>query len=124
MAMGMYAYLNHYERLLQSGISQASLRRLVQSGLNQLPLLVQVSDPDVDHWEQLERRKLLAQAQENPGWGLDFIDQRSLPLDSFYAFNETGMHMDLFMGDSIPEQCLRNEQIISFLGWKQTYWLA
>lgn len=63
----------------------------MQRDFDHIPLFVQVSDPDIDHWGELERRKLLAQAQENPGWGLDLIDQRSLPLDSLYKFNETGV---------------------------------
>ena len=56
-------------------------------------------NPRVD-WIEEEGRLQLTDVQSNPPWGLDRIDQTSLPLNTQYVFNATGAGVRAYVIDS------------------------
>ncbi len=55
--------------------------------------------PRVD-WVEEEGRLQLTDVQSNPPWGLDRIDQTSLPLNAQYVFNANGLGVRAYIIDS------------------------
>src|SRR5215510_8013053 len=55
--------------------------------------------PRVD-WVEEEGRLQLTTTQSNPPWGLDRIDQASLPLNAQYTYNATGSGVRAYVIDS------------------------
>jgi subtilisin family serine protease len=56
-------------------------------------------DPRVAYIEQDQEVYLVA-TQTNPTWGLDRIDQQSLPLNQSYTYNQTGTGVDAYIIDT------------------------
>ncbi len=56
-------------------------------------------DPRIAYIEQDQVAHLDA-TQPNPTWGLDRIDQRALPLDNSYTYNQTGAGVDVYCLDT------------------------
>ena len=56
------------------------------------------NDPRVAYIEQDQEMHFVA-TQTTPPWGLDRIDQRSLPLDASYTYNQTGAGVDAYIID-------------------------
>src|SRR5262245_22254618 len=52
------------------------------------------NDPRVDYIEQDQIAHAVAVQPSPPSWGLDRVDQRSLPLDNSYTYNQTGAGVD------------------------------
>jgi len=57
------------------------------------------SNPNVAYLEA-DQRVGLSATQSNPTWGLDRIDQRSLPLSSSYTYNATGSGVTAYIVDT------------------------
>jgi subtilisin family serine protease len=57
------------------------------------------NDPRVAYIEQDQIAHMDA-TQLNPTWGLDRIDQRALPLDHSYTYNQTGAGVDVYCIDT------------------------
>ena len=57
------------------------------------------NNPNVAYLEADQRVELSA-TQSNPTWGLDRIDQRSLPLSSSYTYNTTGSGVTAYIIDT------------------------
>ena len=57
------------------------------------------NDPRVAYIEQDQEMHFVATQTNPPSWGLDRIDQRSLPLDASYTFNQTGAGVDAYIID-------------------------
>jgi subtilisin family serine protease len=57
------------------------------------------NDPRVAYIEQDQMAHIFA-TQLNPTWGLDRIDQRALPLDNSYTYNQTGAGVDVYCIDT------------------------
>jgi subtilisin family serine protease len=58
------------------------------------------SDPRVAYVEPDGVVHASATTQSNPTWGLDRVDQRSLPLDTKYVYSETGAGVTAYVVDS------------------------
>jgi subtilisin family serine protease len=58
------------------------------------------SDPRVAYIEQDQIARAVATQTNPPSWGLDRVDQRSLPLDSSYTYNQTGTGVDAYIIDT------------------------
>jgi aqualysin 1 len=56
-------------------------------------------DPRVDYIEQDQMAHAVG-TQANPTWGLDRVDQRALPLDHSYTYNQTGAGVDAYIIDT------------------------
>jgi len=56
-------------------------------------------DPRVAYIEQNQMAHIVA-TQTSPTWGLNRIDQRSLPLDNSYTYNQTGAGVDVYCIDT------------------------
>ncbi len=56
-------------------------------------------NPNVAYLE-VDQRVSLSATQSNPTWGLDRIDQRSLPLSSSYTYNATGSGVTAYIVDT------------------------
>ena len=57
------------------------------------------NDPRVAYIEQDQEMHFVATQANPPSWGLDRIDQRSLPLDASYTYNQTGAGVDAYIID-------------------------
>ena len=57
------------------------------------------NDPRVAYIEQDQEMHFVATQTNPPSWGLDRIDQRSLPLDASYTYNQTGAGVDAYIID-------------------------
>ena len=57
------------------------------------------NNPNVAYLEA-DQRVALSATQSNPTWGLDRIDQRSLPLSSSYTYNATGSGVTAYIIDT------------------------
>jgi subtilisin family serine protease len=57
------------------------------------------NDPRVAYIEQ-DQIAHIFDTQTNPTWGLDRIDQRALPLDHAYVYNQTGSGVDVYIIDT------------------------
>ncbi len=57
------------------------------------------SNPNVAYIEA-DQRVTLSATQSNPTWGLDRIDQRSLPLSASYTYNTTGSGVTAYIIDT------------------------
>lgn len=56
-------------------------------------------DPRVAFVEE-DSAVILATTQTNPGWGLDRIDQRNLPVNNGYVYDNTGAGVDVYVIDT------------------------
>ena len=56
-------------------------------------------DPRVAFVEE-DSAVILATTQTNPGWGLDRIDQRNLPVNNSYVYDNTGAGVDVYVIDT------------------------
>ena len=57
------------------------------------------NDPRVAYIEQDQEMHFVTTQTNPPSWGLDRIDQRSLPLDASYTYNQTGSGVDAYIID-------------------------
>ncbi len=57
------------------------------------------NNPNVDYIEQ-DGEVTINATQYYPTWGIDRIDQRSRPLDSYYTYNRTGAGVNLYVLDT------------------------
>ena len=57
-------------------------------------------DPNVAYIEQDQIAHIVATQANPPSWGLDRIDQRALPLNNSYTYNQTGAGVDAYMLDT------------------------
>jgi len=57
------------------------------------------NDPRVAYIEQDQIAHAVA-TQANPTWAIDRVDQRSLPLDNSYTYNQTGAGVDAYIIDT------------------------
>src|SRR5262245_28838759 len=57
-------------------------------------------DPRVEYIEQDQIAHAITTQVNPPSWGLDRIDQQSLPLDNSYTYNQTGAGVDAYMIDT------------------------
>ena len=57
------------------------------------------TDPRVAYIEQDQEAHFVTTQTNPPSWGLDRIDQRSLPLDASYTYNQTGTGVDAYIID-------------------------
>ena len=75
--------------------------------------------PRVD-WVEEEGRLLPTAVQFNPPWGLDRIDQVSLPLNAQYVFNATGSGVRAYIIDTgirtthVESKDVRPSELISY----------
>jgi subtilisin family serine protease len=69
--------------------------RLSQSELDQMS-----KDPDVEYIEEDSRVSINDVQSNPPSWGLDRIDQPSLPLDKKYGFHEQGKNVNVYIVDT------------------------
>lgn len=67
--------------------------RFSQRAIDQLRM-----DPHVAYIEQDQEMQIVT-TQSNPTWGLDRSDQRDLPLDGYYTYNQTGAGVDAYIID-------------------------
>jgi len=58
------------------------------------------SDPRVEYIEQDQEVHIVGTQVNPPSWGLDRIDQRSLPLNNSYTYNQTGIGVDAYIIDT------------------------
>ncbi len=63
-------------------------------------LQVLQSDSRVAYIEQDQIAHINATQTNPPSWGLDRIDQRNLPLDALYTYNQTGAGVDAYIIDT------------------------
>ena len=57
------------------------------------------NDPRVAYIEQDQEMHIITTQTPTPSWGLDRIDQRSLPLNNSYTYNQTGVGVDAYIID-------------------------
>jgi subtilisin family serine protease len=57
------------------------------------------NDPHVAYIEQDQVAHFVTTQTSPPSWGLDRVDQRSLPLDASYSYNQTGTDVDAYIID-------------------------
>ena len=57
-------------------------------------------DPSVAYIEQDQVAHIITTQPNPPSWGLDRIDQRNLPLDASYTYNQTGAGVDAYIIDT------------------------
>jgi subtilisin family serine protease len=57
-------------------------------------------DPRVAYIEEDQMAHLVATQANPPSWGLDRIDQSSLPLSNSYTYNQTGVGVDAYIIDT------------------------
>lgn len=57
-------------------------------------------DPRVAYIEQDQIAHIVASQPSPPSWGLDRVDQRNLPLDATYVYNQTGAGVDVYIIDT------------------------
>ncbi len=58
------------------------------------------NNPSVAYIEQNQMAHMDATQANPPSWGLDRIDQRALPLDATYVYNQTGAGVDVYCIDT------------------------
>jgi subtilisin family serine protease len=58
------------------------------------------ADPAVDYVEQNSRVELAATQLNPPGWGLDRVDQRALPLDASFTYPNSGAGVHAYIIDT------------------------
>ncbi len=58
------------------------------------------NDPRVAYIEQDQIAHAVGTQTNPPSWGLDRVDQHSLPLDNSYSYNQTGAGVDAYMIDT------------------------
>jgi hypothetical protein len=58
------------------------------------------SDPRVAYIEQDQVARVAGTEPNPPSWGLDRLDQRSLPLDHAFSYNQTGAGVDAYIIDT------------------------
>jgi subtilisin family serine protease len=57
-------------------------------------------EPEVAYVEEDQQVELSTSWESNPDWGLDRIDQRSLPLNRYYGYNYTGYGVRVYVIDT------------------------
>ena len=58
------------------------------------------NNPNVAYIEQDQIAHIVATQANPPSWGLDRIDQRALPLDAAYVYNQAGAGVDVYIIDT------------------------
>ena len=58
------------------------------------------NDPRVAYIEQDQIAHVVSTQSNPPSWGLDRVDQTSLPLDNSYTYNQTGAGVDAYIIDT------------------------
>lgn len=83
-------------------VSKYRYKHAIKGFAGALPLAVVDAlrnDPRVAYIEQDQEMHFVATQTNPPSWGLDRIDQRSLPLDASYTYNQTGAGVDAYIID-------------------------